>query len=69
MKNAIKLIIYLSLLIIMIPSLFLGILGLNGTLADVSESENRQFGIMYLVIGFILPLIGIIITKKDRIKK
>ncbi len=50
MKTTMRVFSLLILVVIGLPSLLLGILGLNGGLSDTSVRENREIGMQFLSI-------------------
>lgn len=47
-------------LVVSLPCVFLGILGLVGIVADVSPAENRQFGWQFLRLALIPGVLGVV---------
>lgn len=51
MKDFVTLALVMLSVIIAIPCICLGVLGLSGSAGDTSYAENVQFGVRYLGIG------------------
>lgn len=54
MKDVVTLVLVMLSVFIAIPCLCLGVVGLMGTLADTSYSENVRFGVPFLGIGAVI---------------